>query len=138
MSLFSNPASELDNLLDAMQLSSLNAIDDILRGDHSSDRVDLDSRMTKAAGLVSKLIAKGKREVAVSLLTDWRAKEVQRSLLFSAEPGASFEQARARAQAEIANLPPDPDQEKKDANWRKIIDDIARRAGLADSLSAPA
>lgn len=138
MGLFSNPASQLNNLLDAMHGSSLHAIDDILRGDHSTDRVDLDSRMAKAAGLASKLTAKGKREVAVSTLSDWRTKEVQRSVLFRAEPGVSFEQARERAQAELADMPPDPDQEKKDANWRKIIDEIARRAGLADALSTPA
>jgi hypothetical protein len=127
---------ELGHLLGTMQMSSLDDIDAIVQGsppppEKYCEDICLNARIDRAAALARKMASRGKRAQAEALLAEWRQRPVPRRVFFrGAGDAQSFERAAAEAAEQLENLPPDPDQDKKDGQWRAVIDEIGSRADI--------
>jgi hypothetical protein len=157
MGLFGNKEpQELNQLLDAMQGSSLGDIEAIRAGSpppltdsQSSSSVlagmTLDKRISKAAALINKLQSKGKQGEAETILTEWEAKEVPvQAFGTSPEAMAELDRLSELRKVKSENLLPITGsgtaaqaEEKrreelqrlwaKDAQWKLVIEEIRER-----------
>lgn len=137
MGLFSRPDAELRTALSGLQnTTQIRDIDRVLSGEtleRTAFGESLDEQIARAAGYAQKLTRKGKEAEAASILSDFRERELPQFVLFRAEQPTreAYDDAAARAATALESTEEQQREVDRARQWKAVVDEIARRAGVA-------